>query len=132
MLKERKPGSWPLPRLSPSAVGVRGGNAPGGCEPLAEISGATLFAENCTLCHGPDGKGGGPLAVAKNMTPPDLTTLAPARMANSRWTMFLTNSGMEAGKKPTATKPCRFGRKSSRMNAATPMRTKPLSNWKNF
>ena len=30
--------------------------APGGGEPLAEISGATLFAENCTLCHGPDGK----------------------------------------------------------------------------
>jgi putative copper resistance protein D len=50
--------------------------APGGCEPLAEISGATLFAENCTLCHGPDGKGGGPLAAAKNLTPPDLTTLA--------------------------------------------------------
>ena len=50
--------------------------APGGCEPLAEISGATLFAENCTLCHGPDGKGGGPLALAKNLMPPDLTTLA--------------------------------------------------------
>ena len=31
--------------------------APSGCEPLAEISGVTLFAENCTLCHGPDGKG---------------------------------------------------------------------------
>ncbi len=50
--------------------------APSGCEPLAEISGVTLFAENCTLCHGPDGKGGGPLAIAKNLTPPDLTTLA--------------------------------------------------------
>ncbi len=51
-------------------------STPGGCEPLAGISGATLFAENCTYCHGADGKGGGPLAVAKKLTPPDLTTLA--------------------------------------------------------
>jgi putative copper resistance protein D len=50
--------------------------APEGCEPLAAISGPTLFAENCTLCHGSGGKGGGPLAKALNLTPPDLTTLA--------------------------------------------------------
>ncbi len=53
----------------------RAESAPG-CEPLSKISGAALFAENCTFCHGPDGKGVGPLAVAKNLKPPDLTTLA--------------------------------------------------------
>ncbi len=49
---------------------------PGGCTPPAEISGRTIFAENCTLCHGYDGKGGGPLAEAMQLAPPDLTTLA--------------------------------------------------------
>jgi len=37
---------------------------------------------NCALCHGPDGKGGGPLAIAKNLPPPDLTTLAAGETAN--------------------------------------------------
>jgi mono/diheme cytochrome c family protein len=36
---------------------------------------ARLFNENCTVCHGVDGKGGGPLAKALNLSPPDLTTL---------------------------------------------------------
>jgi mono/diheme cytochrome c family protein len=36
---------------------------------------------NCALCHGPDGKGG-PLAVAKNLPSPDLTTLAARETAN--------------------------------------------------
>ncbi len=38
--------------------------------------GQTLFAQNCTVCHGPQGKGGGVLAKALNLAPPDLTTLA--------------------------------------------------------
>jgi len=50
-----------------------------GCQPLKEISGQVLFADNCTHCHGGDGKGGGPLGKALGLSPPDLTTLA-ARM----------------------------------------------------
>jgi len=40
------------------------------------VSGLVLFAENCAICHGVDGKGGGPLAPALELMPPDLTTLA--------------------------------------------------------
>ncbi len=50
-----------------------------GCKPLKDASGPALFADNCTFCHGGDGKGGGPLAKALRLAPPDLTTLA-ARM----------------------------------------------------
>ena len=46
-----------------------------GCEPLAQISGPALFADNCTQCHGDGGKGGGILAKALELAPPDLTTL---------------------------------------------------------
>ena len=39
-------------------------------------AGRVLFAENCTVCHGDQGKGVGPLAEALNLSPPDLTKLS--------------------------------------------------------
>ncbi|SFD84881.1 Cytochrome C oxidase, cbb3-type, subunit III [Roseivivax sediminis] len=39
--------------------------------------GAAFFAENCVSCHGPGGRGDGPLANLVSEAPPDLTTLSP-------------------------------------------------------
>lgn len=45
-------------------------------KPVSPVSGAQLFKQYCAVCHGPAGKGDGPVAAALKMPPPDLTTLA--------------------------------------------------------
>jgi mono/diheme cytochrome c family protein len=45
-------------------------------EESREVTGAELYARYCTSCHGPDGKGDGPLAASLKRPPADLTTLA--------------------------------------------------------
>jgi mono/diheme cytochrome c family protein len=40
--------------------------------------GAAFFAENCVSCHGPSGRGDGPLASGLDRKPTDLTLLARA------------------------------------------------------
>jgi mono/diheme cytochrome c family protein len=52
------------------------GAAGGGAVPSSPESiqrGQQLFAQNCASCHGPQGKGDGPAAVALNPKPADLT-----------------------------------------------------------
>ena len=44
--------------------------------PTSPVSGAQMFKDYCAVCHGPDGKGNGPVATALKVPPPDLTTLA--------------------------------------------------------
>ena len=39
-------------------------------------SGQEMFTTYCAVCHGLDGKGGGPAAQALKVPPPDLTTLS--------------------------------------------------------
>ena len=39
-------------------------------------SGETMYKDYCAVCHGADGKGGGPAATALKTAPPDLTTMA--------------------------------------------------------
>ena len=41
----------------------------------ARASGKALFQQYCASCHGDDGKGAGPAAVAFKVQPPDLTAL---------------------------------------------------------
>ena len=40
------------------------------------LEGPDLYAEYCAVCHGKDGKGGGPAAAALKKEPADLTQLA--------------------------------------------------------
>jgi len=40
------------------------------------ISGEQMFKQYCAVCHGPAGKGDGPVAIALKVPPPDLTALA--------------------------------------------------------
>ena len=42
-------------------------------DPPPGLEGRRLFTAYCQLCHGPDGKGDGPLAVKRDIDPPDLT-----------------------------------------------------------
>jgi mono/diheme cytochrome c family protein len=44
-------------------------------KPTSSVSGAQMFKEYCAVCHGPSGKGDGPVATALKVPPPDLTTL---------------------------------------------------------
>ena len=39
-------------------------------------SGAEMFSQYCAVCHGADGKGGGPAAAALKKAPSDLTRIA--------------------------------------------------------
>ena len=44
--------------------------------PTSPASGKEMFATYCAVCHGSDGKGAGPAAVALKNRPTDLTQLA--------------------------------------------------------
>jgi mono/diheme cytochrome c family protein len=51
-------------------------------KPTSPVSGAQMFKEYCAVCHGPGGKGDGPVATALKVPPPDLTTLAQRHDGN--------------------------------------------------
>jgi mono/diheme cytochrome c family protein len=45
-------------------------------QPTSSASGKEMFASYCAVCHGTDGKGGGPAASALKVPPADLTVLS--------------------------------------------------------
>jgi mono/diheme cytochrome c family protein len=45
-------------------------------KPTSAASGKGMFTSYCAVCHGTDGKGGGPAASALNTPPADLTLLS--------------------------------------------------------
>jgi len=45
-------------------------------QPTSPVSSQEMFKTYCAVCHGSDGKGGGPAAEALKVPPPDLTILA--------------------------------------------------------
>ncbi len=47
--------------------------------PVLAEDGAILFGRYCASCHGPDGRGGGPVTVVLRDRPADLTSIAARR-----------------------------------------------------
>ncbi len=52
---------------------------PSQAEPPSSYDGRLLFISYCMLCHGPDGKGNGPLAAKMDVNPADLTVTVRSR-----------------------------------------------------
>jgi len=46
------------------------------CDPVEQVNSRELYLANCAACHGPDGKGDGPLAAGLEPRPADLTQIA--------------------------------------------------------
>ncbi|MEN8207597.1 MAG: c-type cytochrome [Pseudomonadota bacterium] len=62
--------------------------------PPPAYEGRRLYVSYCQLCHGTDGKGGGPLAKAMQISPADLTTTIRSR-SDTILTKIITGEGRQ-------------------------------------
>ena len=62
--------------------------------PPAAYEGRRLYVSYCQLCHGPDGKGDGPLARVMEISPADLTTTVRSR-SDTILTKIITGEGRQ-------------------------------------
>jgi cbb3-type cytochrome c oxidase subunit III len=70
-----------------------------GGDPIAV--GKTLFQSACVQCHGPEGKGDGPAAVALNPKPRDLTDAKRMATVSDRFAYeLISRGGIAVGKSP--------------------------------
>ena len=75
----------------------------------ARASGKALFRQYCASCHGDDGKGAGPAAVAFKVQPPDLTALSRQNRGEFPRDRVIQAIRGIACRAPTAPPICRFG-----------------------
>ena len=63
-------------------------------DPPAAYEGRRLYVSYCQLCHGGSGKGDGPLAIAMDIRPADLTTTVRSR-SDTILTRIITGEGRQ-------------------------------------
>jgi cytochrome c oxidase cbb3-type subunit 3 len=76
-----RPAAAPGPAPVVAPAGATATNAPSAGPASADAlvaSGRALYAERCVSCHGPEGRGDGPIAKAMNTT-------VPANLADADW-----------------------------------------------
>lgn len=71
----------PAPAATTSDAATRSTTTTAARAPAAEVAaGAALYEQHCAMCHGPGGRGGGPMA--RLLTPP------PRGLADEAWRFF--------------------------------------------
>ncbi len=96
----------PLPVATDSipiegAAFVPGTGAPANpvtADPVSIARGKEFFSIDCALCHGPEGKGNGPIATYLQNKPADLTSTAIQALSDGA--IFITISSGVPGKMP--------------------------------
>jgi len=67
--------------------------------PTAEslARGAALFGQNCTVCHGPEGRGDGPAAAAMKTKPANFHDAHHSGFYNPGEKFWIISNGLESG-----------------------------------
>jgi len=86
----RSGGELVLPREEREAAAKRPNPVPASSQSVA--TGQRLFAIYCTPCHGPEGKGDGPVAT-KFIPPPDLTNAALQKARTDGYIQHVIGTG---------------------------------------